>query len=175
GDTVTVTAGGALYPVDFVVPTPIIVTADSTTEQVTGQIVGWDSQTVAIDGWWPVGDREVTSDASGNFSATFSEIPRGGEGYIHFPTLEDAADINYHQYFRTPDLVMDIFPFADNIEGLYAPGHTIVLTVNDSEDNFKAEATLTTGEIDWWGDRTGFATQIDDEYWVPSKPDIFPG
>ncbi len=175
GETITVTAGSEIYPVDFTVPTPIVVNADSTTEQVTGQIGGWDTQTVVIHGSWENGDQEVTSDASGNFSATFSEIPRGGEGYIHFPTFADGADINYHQYFRTPDLVMEIYAFADQIEGQYAPGHDLVLTVNDSDDNLKAVATLTTGEIDWWGDRTGFATQIDDEYWVPSKPDILPG
>ncbi len=175
GETITVTAGSEIYPVDFTVPTPTVVNADSTTEQVTGQIGGWDTQTVAIHGGWENGDQEVTSDASGNFSATFSEIPRGGEGYIHFPTFADGADINYHQYFRTPDLVLEIYAFADQIEGQYAPGHDLVLTVNDSDDNLKAVATLTTGEIDWWGDRTGFATQIDDEYWVPSKPDIFPG
>lgn len=175
GETITVTAGSEIYPVDFTVPTPIVVNADSTTEQVTGQIGGWDTQTVVIHGSWENGDQEVTSDASGNFSATFSEIPRGGEGYIHFPTFADGADINYHQYFRTPDLVMEIYAFADQIEGQYAPGHHLVLTVNDSDDNLKAVATLTTGEIDWWGDRTGFATQIDDEYWVPSKPDILPG
>lgn len=175
GDTITVTAGAELYPVDFTVPTPLVVNADSTTEQVTGQIGGWDTQNVLVHGWWENGDQELTSDASGNFSATFGDIPRGGEGYIHFPTVEDGADINFHQYFRTPDLVMEIYPFADQIEGQYAPGHELILTVNDSEDNLKAVATLTTGEIDWWNDRTGFATQLDDLYWDPSKPDIVPG
>ena len=175
GDTITITAGPGSFPVDFTIPTPVVVDADSTTEQVTGQIGGWDTQTVAIHGWWENGDQEVTTDASGNFSATFSDIPRGGDGYIHFPTVEDGADINFHQYFRTPDLIMEISPFADQIEGQYAPGHTIGLIVTDSEDNYKAQATILTGEIDWWGDRTGFATQMDDGYWDPSKPDIVPG
>ncbi len=175
GDTITVTAGAELYPVDFSVPTPLVVNADSTTEQVTGQIGGWDTQTVAIHGWWENGDQEVTSDASGNFSATFSEIPRGGEGYIHFPTLADGADINYHQYFRAPDLLMDIYPEWDLIEGHYAPGHTVVLIVTDSDDNVKATATVISGEFEWEPGTTGFATQIDDECWDPARPDIVPG
>ncbi len=70
---------------------------------------------------------------------------------------------------------MEIFAFADQIEGQYAPGHTIVLTVTDSDDNFKAAATVTTDDIEWWDGRTGFATRMDDGYWSPSKPDILPG
>jgi len=175
GDTITVTAAAGNFPVDFTVPTPLVVDADSSSEQVTGQIGGWDTQTVAIHGFWENGDQEVTSDATGNFSATFGDIPRGGDGYIHFPTMEDEADINFHQYFRTPDLVLEIYAFADQIEGQYAPGHTVVLAVYDSEDNFKAWAIVPTIDIEWWGDRTGFATQIDDAYWDPSRPDIVPG
>ncbi len=79
GDIITVSAGEAIYPVEFTIPTPLEVNADSTTEQVSGQIGGWDTRTVAIHGWWENGDQEVTSDASGNFSATFSNIPRGGK------------------------------------------------------------------------------------------------
>ena len=175
GDLITVTADAGLYPVDFTLPTPLVSHADSVSDQVWGQIGGWDTQTVAIHGWWEDGDQEVTTDASGNFSATYTDIPRGGDGYIHFATVEEAADINYHQYFRTPDLIMEIRPDHNLIEGQYAPGHTIGLILTDSSDVYKAQAILETTEIEGWDGRTGFATWINDECWDPSPPDIVPG
>ena len=175
GDAITVTASAGLHPVDFTVPTPLLSNADSDNEEVWGQIGGWDSQTVAIHGWWEDGDQEVTSDTSGNFSATYDDIPRGGDGYIHFATVEEAADINFIQYFRTPDLILEIRPDYDLIEGQYAPGHTIGLVITDSNDVFKAQAILETTEIEGWDGRTGFATWMDDECWDPSPPDIVLG
>lgn len=175
GDLITVTAGEALYPVEFTLPTPLLSNADSLNEEVWGQIGGRSGDLVQVNGFWEDGYQEVTTDSEGNFSIFYPDIPRGGDGYIRFSTVVDEADISIDQYFKTPDLVMDIYPFADLIEGQYAPGHTIMLTVKDSNDDLKAVATVTTGEIDWWDGRTGFATQIDDAYWNPSKPDIVPG
>ncbi|MDD3948550.1 MAG: DUF11 domain-containing protein, partial [Anaerolineaceae bacterium] len=175
GDTITITAEPGSYPVDFTIPTPLVSIADSSTDTVSGEIGGWNSQTVTIHSGWDNGDQEVTTDASGNFSATYTDIPRGGEGYIHFATVDDGADINYHQYFRTPDLIMEIRTDYDQIEGQYAPGHSIVLTVKDGDDNIKAHTTIETTEIEEWGGQTGFATWMDGVSWMPSPPDIVSG
>ena len=175
GDTISVTAGDAIYPVDFTLPTPLLFNARSDTEEVWGQIGGRSGDLVQVNGFWEDGYQEVTTDPEGNFSIFYSDIPRGGDGFVRFTIVEDQADVIYHQYFRTADLILEIYPFADVIEGPYAPDHSILLTVKDSEDNLKAEITVTTGDVAWWDGRTGFAIQSDESSWNPSRPDILPG
>jgi hypothetical protein len=73
------------------------------------------------------------------------------------------------------ELIMNIHYGYDWIEGLYEPGHEIMITVKDGAEVVKGEITIDTGEIDAWDKRSGFATWLDDEEWLPERPDIQPG
>jgi uncharacterized repeat protein (TIGR01451 family) len=60
----------------------------------------------------------------------------------------------------------------DWVEGEYKPGHTLWLTVTQSDGSTpRATAKLQTQEIPWWGGRTGFSTNLDDP-WDDEQPDI---
>jgi len=77
--------------------------------------------------------------------------------------------------FRLPDLLMEVNYGHDWVEGNYEPGHTLWLTVTESNGaTEKATATLQTQEIPWWGGRTGFSTNLGDP-WDPERPDIQAG
>lgn len=175
GDTITVTAGDGLYPVEFSITTPFIAQADSDTDVVTGQVGGRANDWVDINANWENGYQQITTNADGSFSADYDDIPRGGDGNIHYSYIEDATQIVSELYFRAPDLVLDIFPQSDSIEGRYALGHDITLKVFDAADVLKATITLPTDEVEWWGSMTGFYTNYNDGIWVPSRPDIQPG
>ena len=175
GDTLTVTAGDGLYPVEFSITTPFTALADSDADVVTGQVGGRANDWVDIEGNWENGYQQITTNADGSFSANYDDIPRGGEGGINYSYIEDGAQIHSGLYFRAPDLVLDIYPQYVIIEGRYALGHEITLKVYDSGDMLKATITLPTEEVEWWGSMTGFATQNQDDLWDPSRPDIAPG
>jgi uncharacterized repeat protein (TIGR01451 family) len=76
---------------------------------------------------------------------------------------------------RPLNLFMSVNYGHDWVEGDYEAGHTLWITVTESDGStIKATAELTTGIIPWWGDRTGFSTNLG-EPWMPSRPDIEPG
>lgn len=88
-------------------------------------------------------------------------------------------DSNGHEIFdvyRAPvwDLIMSINYAHDWVEGNYEPGYTVWLTVTNNIGALKATATLTTGVIPWWGEQTGFSTNLNDP-WSPERPDMQPG
>ena len=176
GDEITVTAGDGLLPVVILIPDPLTAYADSSTEEVWGQIDHLDIEMVDVNGNWEEGYQEVYTDSNGNYSAIYPDIPNGGDGYVHYYTMRDWAHVNFNQYFRTPDLVMDINYAHDWIEGWYPPGYEVTLTVTESDKlTEKASITLTTAEIPWWGGGTGFSTSIEGAYWDPEQPDIQAG
>jgi len=62
----------------------------------------------------------------------------------------------------------------DWVEGNYEAGHTVWITLTESDGvTVKAVAELTTGAVPWWGGQTGFSTNW--QGWSPSRPDIAPG
>jgi uncharacterized repeat protein (TIGR01451 family) len=173
GDVVTVAAGAGTHPVVITVPDPFEVGADSMTDVVSGQIDALDREWVEVD-LYDGPNKDVQTDGSGKFSATFPDVPRGGEGEVRYNTTIDYADVTFHRRFQTPDLLFNVNYGDDWIEGNYEGGHTLWVTVTDSTGDVKATATLTTGQIPWWGGQTGFSSGIGDP-WMPQRPDIQAG
>jgi hypothetical protein len=74
--------------------------------------------------------------------------------------------------FQSLNLIMNVNYGHDWVQGAYAPGYTLWLTVTESDSTTeKATAELQTQEIPWWGGRTGFSTDLGDP-WNPERPDI---
>jgi uncharacterized repeat protein (TIGR01451 family) len=173
GDIITVEAGSGAVPVIMEIPDPFVAYASSITDTVWGQIGGWIDQLVEIHGEWPGGYRERLTDGSGNFAATYYDIPRGGRGYVRFETASDDAWLVYHRTFESPDLLMRVNYGHDWVEGDYAAGYTVLITVTESDGStVKGTAVLTTGAVPWWDGGTGFSTNWQDWTW---RPDMQPG
>ena len=102
------------------------------------------------------------------------EIQPGEEINVFY---DDVAGHRIHDIFYEPryDLILDISYVHDWIEGNYEPGYTVWLTVTNNVGAIKATITLETDVIPWWGERTGFSTNLDDNLWQPWRPDIEPG
>ena len=107
GDVVTVAAGAGTHSVVIEIPDPFDATADSSTDMVWGQIDALDREWVEVD---PEGlpTQDVQTDSSGHFTATFSDIPRGGEGEVVYETEIDYAEVDFHRRFQTLDLILHV-------------------------------------------------------------------
>jgi uncharacterized repeat protein (TIGR01451 family) len=174
GDTVIVEAGSGIMPVVIEVPDPFTAEADSAADTVSGQIGGWTNEMVEVHGGWPGGYREVETDASGYYTATYGDVPRGAQGYVRYVTEIDYANVIFHRSFQTLDLILNVNYGQDWVEGSYEAGHTVWITVTESDSStVKATAELTTGVVPWWGGETGFSTNW--QGWWPSQPDIQAG
>lgn len=176
GDVITVSSslGGSIT---YSIPSPLTATADSTLDRVSGQIGGRVEDSVNVYTWWDGSEYQVTTGSDGSFNLentpeTSIDVPRGGEGHILFSEIQSDVQVNFLQHYRTPDLMLDIFPQWDSIEGQYLPGHTVTIEVRDSTDTLRATATMTTEDIDWWDGRTGFSTDMAEDVWVTERPDI---
>ena len=173
GDTVTVTAGDGTLPVVIHVPDPFNVQADSNTDRVWGQIAALDHQSIEVDLYGYL-TKIAQTDGSGYFTRSFADVPRGGNGEVRYYTTIDSTDVVFHRDYQTPDLLMNV-NYGDNwIEGNYEVGHTVWITVAESNGvTLKGTAVLTTGLVPWWGGGTGFSTNW--QGWSGGQPDIVPG
>ncbi|MBN2391292.1 MAG: DUF11 domain-containing protein [Anaerolineae bacterium] len=174
GDTLVVAAGEGSMPITIEIPDPFTAEADSTADIVYGQIGGWLNQQVNVNIHRPGGNQNVWTDDSGNFTATYGDVPRASQGDVRIETMIDYAAVNISQRFRTRDLSLNVNYGHDWVEGEYEAGHTLWITVTDSGGSIKATAEMTTGVIPWWGDRTGFSSNLGDP-WSPERPDIEAG
>ena len=84
GDTVIVEAGSGIQPVTILVPDPFDVAVDSATDMVWGQIDGSANQQIQIEGYWPGGHRDIWTNAAGEYSTTYPDVPRGAEGHVRY-------------------------------------------------------------------------------------------
>lgn len=175
GDTVLVAASAGLFPITIPIPDPIAAHADSAADEVWGEIGGWNEQPVEVHGYWPDGYQEVMTDVAGQFTATYPDIPRGVNGYIRWLYSDGMTQVISHRPFATNDLILRVNYDHDWVEGNYATGYTMWITLTDSLGNLKATATGETGEIPWWGGgQTGFSTNHN-IHWSGQRPDIAPG
>lgn len=175
GEGVTATAGTGQYPVIAGIPDPLDAQADSAIDQVWGQVGGWYTQSVQVRGNWPDGGQDVTTDASGNFLATFSDIPRGADGYIRMESNLGPTAIVYHRPFRTDDMVVQVNYAHDWVESQYEAGHSVWITLTNESGEVKATASGETGDIPWWGSgQTGFSTNHNVP-WDGGQPDLQAG
>ena len=178
GDEVTVVAGPGLLPVVVTIPDPFTAQVDASLDQVWGQIGSWYSRTVEVHGQWPDGYREVTTDLSGNYLASYADVPRRAEGYVRFVDQVDVSypvDVIFHRPFRDQTSLLIRANYAhDWVEGNYESGHTVWVTVTDLTGNLKATASGVTAEIPWWGGQTGFSTGYNLD-WSPVQPDMQTG
>lgn len=173
GDTFTVTAGAGLLPVVIHVPDPFSVAADSRSDQVTGQLSVDPGSWLRVELYGYSG-KDTQVDASGFYTVTFSDIPRGGDGHVRYETTIDYAQAVFHRYYRSPDLIMSANYAHDWVQGRYDVGHTVWITVTESDGvSEKAHAQVTTYNIPWWNGDSGFEPQQED--WIPSQPDIQEG
>ena len=84
---------------------------------------------VALDGE-PI--QWVETDGSGNYSATFTDVPRGGNGEVRYRTEIAYADVTLHRHFRSPDLWLLVDYDHDWVGGEYEGGHTVYL-ISDND------------------------------------------
>jgi len=174
GDVVTVTAGEGLQPVVVTIPNPVDVGVDPSVNQVYGQVGGWSERPLEVHGNWEDGYQEILTEANGEFWADYVYIPPGSDGYIRFIDEIDYAEVIYHRPFSDLNLVMEINYGHDWIQGYYEPGHTVWITVTESDGvTVKGMAELETGEVAWWEGNTGFAT--DWGGWIGEQPDLQAG
>jgi len=130
GDEVTVSAGSGLYPVVIQIPEPFDVNADSQTEMVWGQIGGWINKPVEINA--DFGYQEVQTDSSGNYSATFGDIPLGGNGTVRIYTEVNYAQVGFDYYFGVPNPQLEARPEEEYVSGRDWPeAIDITLTIDD--------------------------------------------
>ena len=157
GQVITVEAGAGREPVVIEVPEPFDADASSIADEVWGQVDRLDGEwlEVSLDGGPSV---EVQTDASGYFTATFFDVPRGGRGEVRYRTDVDYARVTFHRGFQSPDLILEVNYGNDGVDGNYPPGHTVWITVTDSDGEFKATNVVTTAAWPWWGWSTGFST-----------------
>jgi uncharacterized repeat protein (TIGR01451 family) len=172
GDTVTVTAGAGTHPVVIIIPDPFTGYASSITDTVWGQIDALDHEPVNID-LWNVAQRWIETDASGHYSATFADVPRGAQGDVNYYTTIDYAQVGFHHHFQTPEPILWVDYYNDMVNSSdYEVGHAVWITVTESDSiTIKATAMVTTDFKPWGG--TGFWTDSSD--WSPSQPDIVLG
>ena len=174
GDTITISAGSGTLPVVMTMPDPFTADASSITDTVWGQIDHLDHGWVEVD-LYDGPTQEVQTDGNGRYSTTFADIARGGQGEVRYRTEIAYADVTFHRHFQSADLIMRVNYGDDWIEGNYEAGHTLWITVTESDGvTVKATATLDTQEIPWWGGDPGFSTNLHDP-WVPGQPDIAAG
>ncbi|HDQ70881.1 MAG TPA: DUF11 domain-containing protein, partial [Chloroflexi bacterium] len=171
GDTITVTAGAGAHPLVVQVPFPFTAEASSITDTIWGQIGGAAYEDVEVH-LWGVSSAWVETDGDGYYSASFPNIPRNAQGDVNYYTQVDYTDVTFHRRFQTLDLTLNINYGNDWVYGGYETGHTIWITVTDSNNVIKATAEIAVGEL-LWGD-PGFSTNMG-EPWQPQRPDIQPG
>ncbi len=173
GDMITIEVAG-LPLVLMPVAKPWDVQADSATNKVWGQVGGRSNKTVEVHGQWDGGYQEVTTDATGHFTATYGDVPRGAQGYIRWvDDLASYAQAVYHQPFQTADLTIRVDYYHDDLYGYYPAGHTVAVTVTNCSAVTKATAAATTGPLPWDANQIGFSVQPGD--WQPGRPNLGPG
>jgi uncharacterized repeat protein (TIGR01451 family) len=134
GDVVELTAGDGIIPVVVTIPDPLSAEIDTSSGEVFGQIGGWNNQPLEVHGNWPDGYQEVAADGAGNYLAFYPDMPRGARGYIRFIDDIDFAEVIFHRPFSSLDLVLEVNYGHDWVEGNYEPGHTIWITVTESDE-----------------------------------------
>ena len=172
GDNLTITAGNGDHPVVITIPTPFTARANSHTEEVWGQVDHLDQEWIDVD-LYGGSHINTQTDNSGNYSATFPDIPRGANGEVRYGTEIDYASVTFHRGFRTQDLIFQTHYGHDYVDGRYEVGHTVWITVTDSGGTVKGLAELTTAAFPFWNGDSGFSTNEDG--WLTDPPDIQPG
>ena len=71
----------------------------------------------------------LTTNASGEYTATYDAIPPGAEGVAYFETMASYAEVTFRRYFRDMSLILQVNYDHDWIQGEYEIGHTVWLTV----------------------------------------------
>jgi uncharacterized repeat protein (TIGR01451 family) len=90
---------------------------------------------------------------------------------IHVTYLEPDDGDWVTNRFPNPKLSLNVNYGHDWVEGTYETGHTVWITVTESDGTtIKGSAVLTTGQVPWWDDRTGFSTNW--HGWSGERPDI---
>ena len=119
-------------------------------------------------------DESTPTDASGGYLIDWSaynvDVQRG---HNLRPYYASPSGVQIARNFRWPEARVNYG--HDWVEGNYEPGHTLWITVTESDSaTVKATAQLETQIIPWWGGETGFSTNLDDP-WAPAQPDLIAG
>lgn len=172
GATITVTAGAGLLPLDITIPDPFTAYASSITDTVWGRIDALDHAQIRVE-LYGSGGQDAWTGSSGDYSVTWTDVPRGGEGHVRYESTQSDAQVVMHRRFQTPDLILTVNSSHDWVETNYEAGHTIWITITDSGGAVKATMVDSTTVVLQWGGRTGFSTNMGT--WSPNQPDIVPG
>ena len=169
GDLIIVEAGNGDLPVEIVVPDPFTAVLDRAAGTVSGVIGGWLEEPIQVRGWWEGGYQEGTTNASGEYTATYDGIPPGAEGVVTFENMVNYANVAFYRYFRDQSLILQINYDHDWIQGEYEIGHTVWLTVEKPGQIYTT--TLNTEILPEW-DRAGFSSDLGE--WRPERPNLEP-
>jgi uncharacterized repeat protein (TIGR01451 family) len=174
GDIVIVESGLGLLPVIVEIPDPLDANASSSADTVSGQVGGWLEDRLEIHGNWPDSYQEVLTDGSGNFLASYDDVPPRADGYIRFQTQIDFAEVTFHRPFQDMDPIMDMNYDHDWVNASYPPDHTIWLTLTNSVGAIKYADEVETGPVPEWDEGTGFQINmpIDPDDWVYARSDL---
>jgi hypothetical protein len=173
GEVVIVEAGEGLLPVEITIPTPFTATASWRSDDAWGQIDHLDNEWIEVDLFG--GPTMLTQTGNdGTFNVTFPDIPLDSHGQVIYFTWVDYAEVVFHRHWKTMDLMIDVNYGHDWVQGGYDPGHTVWITVTESDGStVKGTAQLATGLIPWWDGENGFHTDLSG--WQGDQPDILPG
>ncbi len=180
GDVVTVTTAARMAEIN---PVGLIDgTSDVNTDRVVGMLhAPWFSPTPLLvrceihEPGGPAIDVLNVDPDGGAFECDFGsigwDITPGQNVAVHY--VEPDGD-RVQTHLRPPVLRLNINYGHDWVEGNYAAGHTVWITVTQSDGfTIKGTAVLTTGQVPWWGGQTGFSTNW--QGWQGERPDIAAG
>lgn len=86
----------------------------------------------------------------------------------------NSPDVSLNLPNMTLNLVMQVNYGHDWVEGNYESGHTVWITVTESDGvTVKGQAELQTGAVPGWDGNTGFSTSW--QGWMGDHPDLLPG
>ncbi len=179
GDIVTATSAGQTTEVNPVGTIEGVFDADTNLVSGTVNAPWYTTVTVRCEVWVENGPSPVVVtgvDADGgSFQCDFDGIwdlqPWETVAVLYVEPDSDTV-INFAWPLQ---LMMNVNYGHNWIEGNYAAGHTLWITLTESDGvTIKDTATLQTGEVPWWGGQTGFSTNW--QGWSSGgQPDIAPG
>ena len=172
GESFTVVAGAGTQPVVVTQPDPFAAHSDSWAGEVSGQLGGWSNRPVEIHPWGWNDMQTAQTDANGNFSASFTNMPNNAQGNIRFVDTSGNTSVIQHRPFHDLSLQIRANYIHEWVEGDYEPGHTVWITLTDALGQIKDTASGVSGVIPEWGNQSGFTTWGNTPWTSGVTPDL---
>lgn len=175
GDTIVVAAGAGLQPLTIHTPALFTAQADSSANQVSGQIGGEAEQQVYVD-LYGINTLGSFTDDSGSYQAVFNDIEPGTTGEVRLDKMIGYTRVFLHRRFFEPHLAITVDYARDWVGAAYEQGHLYTVTVTTADGlTVKALQRATTNSVPWYVHPSSNGLNTDNAVWTLSKPDIQPG